>query len=217
MAQSPLTVAKATAGRLLHGTAELPSTAVRHWRITVPLVVGAGLLIAYGDAPASGTIQSSSLETTSNTWSTRGLLFIEPAFLITAAGFEEHCLLCPGVADFAAETITSELYATVAVQVLKFGAGRERPGATMDGDGGFNESGSSFPSGHAIAAFTMASVLAHRYPQSKWADWGAYALATSVAGARFTAKEHFPSDLLIGSTLGELIGASAPRSLTAVH
>lgn len=210
-AQAPLLVAEATAGRLLHGTEALPRAAVRHWRLTVPLVVGTGLLIAFGDARASGTIHSASLETKSDAWSTRLLLGVEPAFVVTAGALEERCLFCSGMYTLAAQTLTSEAYAEVSVEALKLSAGRERPYVPMDGDGGFNESGSSFPSGHAMAAFTMASVLAHRYPQSKWADWGAYALASGVAGLRFTAKKHFPSDLLVGGTLGELIGACAIR------
>src|SRR5437879_8546028 len=34
----------------------------------------------------------------------------------------------------------------------------------------------------------------------------AYALATGVSAARVTGKSHFPSDVLVGSTMGWLIG-----------
>ncbi len=198
-----------TARRLLHGTEELPAAAVRHWRVAVPVVVGTGLFIAYGDAPLSAHIQSSRLESRSTTWSNRGLFAIEPALVLATAAIEERCLFCAGVGNTAAATLTSEAYAMAAVRTLSFAAGRERPGVPLDGNGNFWEGGTSFPSGHATAAFTMASVLAHRYPRAKWAAWAAYATAAGVAGARFSAKEHFPADLLVGSALGAALGDCA--------
>ncbi len=174
--------------RLLHGTEELPAAAVRHWRVAVPVVVGTGLFIAYGDAPLSAHIQSPRLESRSAAWSNRGLFALEPALVLATAAIEERCLFCAGVGDTAAVTLTSEAYAMAAVRTLSFAAGRERPGVPLDGHGNFWEGGTSFPSGHATAAFTMASVLAHRYPRAKWGAGAADAPAAGVAGARVTAK-----------------------------
>ncbi|HEY7837725.1 MAG TPA: phosphatase PAP2 family protein [Terriglobales bacterium] len=198
-----------TLRRLAGGTAALPAAALHHWRATLLFAVSTGALIAWGDAPASGRIQSPSLERSSNTWSNRGLLYIEPAVVITATAIESRCLFCPAMGHMALVTLSAEAYATASVQTLKFAARRERPGTLDDADGGFNESGSSFPSGHAVGAFTMASVLAHQYPNSTWADWTAYTVAGGVTAARFTAKEHFPSDLLVGSMLGFFTGRCA--------
>jgi len=49
-------------------------------------------------------------------------------------------------------------------------------------------------------------VVAHRYPQKKWLKWSAYALAAGVSLSRYPAKKHFPSDILMGATLGYVTG-----------
>jgi undecaprenyl-diphosphatase len=64
---------------------------------------------------------------------------------------------------------------------------------------------SSFPSGHATAAFTAASILAH----TGRGDAGWYALATVVAGSRVYVKMHHASDVLAGAALGLAMGTTA--------
>jgi len=88
--------------------------------------------------------------------------------------------------------------------VLKVATNRQRP-ESGDHDGAFWEGGKSFPSGHAISSWTMASVVAHEY-RSPWIEVAAYGTASAVSVARFTGKNHFASDVLVGSTLGYLIG-----------
>lgn len=65
--------------------------------------------------------------------------------------------------------------------------------------------GSSFPSGHTIAAFSVATVFARRYRNHRWAPWVAYGLAGTVAFSRLTLREHFPSDVFVGAALGYAI------------
>jgi membrane-associated phospholipid phosphatase len=60
----------------------------------------------------------------------------------------------------------------------------------------------SFPSGHAIGAFAMATVVAERYRQHRWVPWLAYGLASAVGFSRITLQAHFPSDIFAGATLG---------------
>jgi len=83
---------------------------------------------------------------------------------------------------------------------------RERP--TAEGAGDFFTSGvtdSSFPSLHAASAWAMASVVAERYPG--WlTKLAAYGLAGGVSISRVVGKEHSPSEVLVGSALGWLIG-----------
>ena len=68
-----------------------------------------------------------------------------------------------------------------------------------------NWSNGSFPSGHAMFDWTIASVIAHEYP--KWEVAVAmYSLALFGSGSRVTAGVHFPSDVVVGSTFGYLIG-----------
>ncbi|MGH9475170.1 MAG: phosphatase PAP2 family protein [Terriglobales bacterium] len=208
-AQSPWKPIRGIGARLWHGTRALPRAAVRDWRLTVPLVAATGALIAWGDAPLSGRIQSPALERTSRVWSDRGLLEIEPAFALLSVALEDHCLICPSTSRFALAAMITEGYTTAAVQAVKYVAGRERPYTSHDGDGGFNEGGRSFPSGHAAGAFALAELLYLHDPGASWANRVTFALAGGVTAARFTAKEHFPSDLLAGATLGLLLGRCA--------
>jgi len=89
--------------------------------------------------------------------------------------------------------------------VLKPAAGRNRPNAAHDKQEWF-EGGASFPSGHTIAAFALASVVSHEYSEHKWVPFVAYGLATVTGAARFTAQQHYASDILAGGAVGWFIG-----------
>ena len=69
------------------------------------------------------------------------------------------------------------------------------------GAGGFG----SFPSGHATAAFAVATVFAERYRSHRWAPWVAYGLAGVIAFSRVSGQAHFPSDVFLGAALGTSI------------
>ncbi len=58
---------------------------------------------------------------------------------------------------------------------------------------------------HAASAWAIASVVATRYP-SWWAQTAAYGLASAISFSRVSARQHFPSDVLVGSALGFLVG-----------
>jgi membrane-associated phospholipid phosphatase len=62
--------------------------------------------------------------------------------------------------------------------------------------------GSSFPSGHATAAFSVATVVAYRYRNHKWVPWAAYGLASAIGVSRIFTEAHFPSDVFLGSAIG---------------
>ena len=89
---------------------------------------------------------------------------------------------------------------------LKLAFDRQFP-HTGNSTGKFWGGGRSFPSGHSATRFAFAAVVALRYPKNKWVKWSAYALATGVSLSRYPAKKHFPSDILIGVTLGNITGA----------
>jgi PAP2 superfamily len=84
---------------------------------------------------------------------------------------------------------------------------RQRP-YSGPGEGKFfagNWTNGSFPSGHATFAWTIASAVAHQY-HSIPLDIGLYGVASAVTVTRVTARQHFPSDVFVGSILGYLIG-----------
>lgn len=67
---------------------------------------------------------------------------------------------------------------------------------------GFSGTSTSFPSGHAAAAFSIATVFAHRYRQHRWVPWVAYGVAATIGFSRLTTQAHFPSDVFLGAALG---------------
>jgi len=96
------------------------------------------------------------------------------------------------------------LHASLVAQAGKAISGRERP-IEGDGLGHFWKGGNSFPSGHSMATWAFATVVARR-TNNKWIKLGSYSLATAVGMSRIGGRNHFPSDVLVGSTGGYLIG-----------
>lgn len=105
------------------------------------------------------------------------------------------------------------VHSLVMTEGLKYSLRRERP---YQGDGTgpfFQPGGTSFPSEHAAAAWSVASVIAHEYP-GPLTKILAYGLAGLVSYSRIRAEKHFPSDVLVGSLIGQL---SAYQTYTKHH
>ncbi len=106
----------------------------------------------------------------------------------------------------------------VVVTILKMIAGRQRP--RVDGtskwkpfpqtleqfNGTSSDYYTSFPSGHSIAAWTLATVVAEQYKDIKVIPILMYSFATGVALSRTTENAHWLSDAIVGSALGYGIG-----------
>ncbi|MGA7235641.1 MAG: phosphatase PAP2 family protein [Bryobacteraceae bacterium] len=60
----------------------------------------------------------------------------------------------------------------------------------------------SFPSGHSIEAFSVATIIARRYGNHRWVPFAAYGLASLVGFSRLTLNVHFLSDVFMGGALG---------------
>ncbi len=93
---------------------------------------------------------------------------------------------------------------------LQYAFGRERPQQDQ-GRGNFFQGGTSFPSDHAAVAWSIASVVAHEYP-GPLTQFFVYGLATGVSASRVMGRQHFPSDVLVGSAIGWLIGREVYRT-----
>ena len=93
----------------------------------------------------------------------------------------------------------------IVVSVLKPIAGRNRPNA-KDDQGSFFDGGASFPSGHAIETWSLASVISYEYGHTKLVPIIACALAGVVTVSRFSAQQHYASDLVAGGAMGWFIG-----------
>ena len=93
--------------------------------------------------------------------------------------------------------------------------GRTRP--TASGDPRFpvrRPSTSSFPSGHASAAFFAAAILTRATSRSLAPVW--YSTATIVALSRAYVRIHHPSDVVAGAALGIALGAAGTRAFSAL-
>jgi membrane-associated phospholipid phosphatase len=83
----------------------------------------------------------------------------------------------------------------------------QRPRPTHDNaHAEFFDGGHSFPSGHAAGAWALATVIANEYHDRRAVQVGAYGLAAAVSVSRYTGRNHFLSDVLVGSALGYGIG-----------
>lgn len=91
---------------------------------------------------------------------------------------------------------------------------RTRP--TETGDPRFpvrRPSSSSFPSGHASAAFFAASILTTATGRSLAPVW--YSTAIIVGVSRAYVRIHHPSDVVGGAAVGALLGVTGSRVFTA--
>src|SRR6267142_1326085 len=96
------------------------------------------------------------------------------------------------------------LNSLVAVETFKYSLRRDRPYQGNGAGSFFQNGGTSFPSEHAAAAWSVAGVIAHEYP-SPFVKVMAYGLASLVSVSRVKAHQHFPSDVLVGSVIGNLV------------
>jgi membrane-associated phospholipid phosphatase len=116
--------------------------------------------------------------------------------------------------DHARETgvLSSEaaINSVIVSELLKPITGRERPSDNVQGR--FFQGGSSFPSEHAMLSWSIASVIAHEYPDPL-VKTAAYGIASAVSLSRITSRDHFPSDIFVGAVAGYLIG----RQVYAAH
>jgi hypothetical protein len=92
------------------------------------------------------------------------------------------------------------------VRALKTVSQRQRP-PVDNSSGEFFDGGSSFPSGHAVNAWSLATVIAQEYGQHRpLVRVGVYGVATAISLSRYTGRNHFLSDVLVGSAMGYGIG-----------
>lgn len=101
------------------------------------------------------------------------------------------------------------LNSLISVEALKYSLRRERP-YQGSGGGRFFRGSTSFPSEHSAAAWSIAGVITHEYPGTLPRLF-AYGVASAVSLSRVQSRQHFPSDVLIGSTLGYLVAQSVYR------
>ena len=177
---------------------------VRDARWLAPLGLATGALIATdrntADALAKFHGQLRASHVVSFAGSTYGAGSIAAAFYLI--GRTKHDARARETGLLGAEAlIDSEIVGLALKEITQ----RPRPLALRD-RGEFFEGGTSFPSGHSIQAWSVATVIANEYHDHRLVQIVAYGLATAVSLSRYTGRNHFLSDALVGSAMGYGIG-----------
>lgn len=130
---------------------------------------------------------------------------------LMVAGYARHDTYQVSTALLAGEAYADSAVVDLAMKAV---TRRKRPSDVPPG-GSFQNTffnggqspfkGSSFPSGHAAAVFSVATVVASRYQHHRWVPWVTYGFATAISFSRITTSAHFPSDVFLGAALGYTI------------
>jgi membrane-associated phospholipid phosphatase len=168
----------------------------------VPIAVTGGLIV--GDRRIAGTLENSRGQVAwggriSNIGASYTLIPIVASSYVYGAWRDNAKGREIGV--LGTETLVDSL---IVVEVLKEIFRRDRPDDKHPGD--FWAGGSSFPSGHAMESWSIASLLDHEFEHKKIVGITAYTLAGIVSAARIAARKHFASDVVAGGTMGWFIG-----------
>lgn len=144
---------------------------------------------------------------TSRIGSSYGLLAISGGLFAAGALGKDTKLRRTGLASGE-----SAVHSFVVTYILKLASTRERP-FTGSGRGhffsGFDQAkkgDNSFPSGHSMGAWAVASTISHQCRDKKYVPFLAYGMAGMVSAARVAAERHHVSDVAVGAGLGYLIG-----------
>lgn len=160
---------------------------------------------------SSSKLQNTSLNNEASTAS-NGLVggFVAAPAIVYGLGAMHHDEHATETGILGGEAILDSLAVS---EVIKLVSLRERP--TADGARGkfFQTSvgtDSSFPSNHSIIAWSSAAVIASEY-RGPLTQIAAYGLALGTSASRIVARQHFPSDVLVGSAVGWMIGRYVVR------
>ncbi len=147
-----------------------------------------------------------------------GLLGISGGLFVAGAIGRDTKLRQVGLASGEAA-----VHSFVVTFALKMAATRERPflgsgrGQFLSGFGHVKKGDNSFPSGHSMGAWAVASTIHHQYRDKKYVPWLVYGLAGGVSAARVAAERHYVSDVVVGAGLGYLIGRFVSSQYGSKH
>lgn len=170
----------------------------------VPLAMGTAALIGTDQTTSSWVHHGGSLPPVSHGVSYAGTIYatgglVAGFYVFGRASHDDHAR---ETGRLSAQALIDTVIVT---EVLKYAMGRQRPDFG-NGEGHFFDHGKSFPSGHSSTAWAVATVISYEYGRHPLIKYGAFAVAAAVSMSRYTGRNHFLSDILIGSSLGYGIG-----------
>ena len=182
-----------------------------HWLPTAIVVGGTAALIATDPQTMPYFRQTNDFHGFNRVFTSTvsgGIIAVVPATFYVASLIRKNSY-DQGTALLAGEAVVDD---TVLMVVMKSITQRLRP-TDVAPTGNYSDTffqssrspfgkGTSFPSGHALMSFSVATVFARRYRQHRWVPYVAYGLASVISFSRVTTGAHFPSDVFIGAALG---------------
>jgi hypothetical protein len=125
-------------------------------------------------------------------------------------GFKSEHRHARETGEIELETLVNTFLIYTPMQLI---AGRQRPDEGNNHGDFFKHHAlnTSFPGGHAMFTWAMASVLADEYPKP-WARVLSYGAAFTVTLTRFMARDHWASDMFVGTGLGIAIAENTFHS-----
>ncbi len=186
----------------------------RHWAPTLAIsAITGGLIVADPHAMPYFESHARNLDDINDVFDpliTTGEVIAVPLSLMVA-GYARHDTYQVSTALLAAEAYVNSAVVDLGMKAV---TRRKRPSDVPPG-GSYHDTffaggkspfkGSSFPSGHAAAVFSVATVVASRYQHHKWAPLLTYGFATAITLSRISTRAHFPSDAFLGAALGYTI------------
>lgn len=186
----------------------------RHWKPTLAFVAGTAGLVALDPSEAPYFRSTSSYHGFNQVFSSSntgiGMAVMPLTFygvsLVRHNAYDQDSSLLAGEAVLDSELLAGVMKSTIRrLRPSEVPQGAGFSDTFTDARGGLFSGQGSFPSGHAIAAFSIATIFANRYSRHRWVPWVAYGLAASVAFSRITLQAHFTSDVFAGAVLGYAI------------
>lgn len=176
-------------------------------KIVVPLVLATGAAIATDKTTLRDVVSLDPAFNNNNTNASNvmiGGFIAAPVILYGVGHFRDN--------EHARETgllgAEALLDGVVVEQGMKLIFWRERPYQDR-GRGRFFQSSagvdSSFPSSHSVLAWATAAVIGSEY-RNPWTEVLVYTGAAGISFTRLMGQQHFPSDILVGSAAGWLVG-----------
>jgi len=186
-----------------------------HWRgkslLTLTAVVGTGALIFAFDQCIKEWVDSNNTGLFDSAWefitNTGHGVFL--GGLMASYYIAGEIFKLDNMRKIALLGVESFVISGALVGLLKYSIGRARP-YTGESRLSFHPFSStsryySFPSGHSMSAFSVATVIAE-HSKEFLVDVLAYGMATLVAMSRVQKNKHWASDVFIGSVIGFFIG-----------